>query len=89
MRNGSAGLVVEPDSEGRVRPDCDTRPIDVWETASRLHFNLDFQLNSQSLAACLTSERSIGGTAWPNFRVDGDARRGRGAGALGEHHARA
>ena len=68
-------LVVEPDCEGRVRPDCDTRAIDVWETASRLHFNLDFRLNSQSLAACLTSERSIGGRAWPNFRVDGDARR--------------
>lgn len=44
--------------------------MDVWErTATRLHFNLDFRLNSQSLAACITPEPSIGGTAWPNFRL--------------------
>ena len=68
-------LVVEPDREGRVRPQRDQHALDVWETASRLHFNRDYRLNSQSLAACLTPERSIGGRAWPNFRVDGDARR--------------
>ena len=38
--------------------------------ATRLHFNRDFRLNSQSLAACLTPERTIGGTAWPSFRLD-------------------
>ena len=68
-------LVVEPDREGRVRPGRDARAIDVWETATRLHFNRDFRINSQSLAACLTAERSIGGRAWPNFRVEGDPRR--------------
>jgi len=68
-------LVVEPDSEGRVRPDCDEAAVEVWETATRLHFNRDFRINSQSLAACITPERSIGGTAWPNFRVEGDPRR--------------
>ena len=68
-------LVVEPDSEGRVRPDCDEAAAEVWGTATRLHFNRDFRLNSQSLAACLTPERTIGGTAWPNFRVEGDPRR--------------
>ena len=36
-------------------------------TASRLHLNLDFGLSSQSLAACLTSEETVGGRAWPNF----------------------
>lgn len=35
--------------------------------ASRLHSNLDFQLNSQSLAMCLTPEPCLGGTAWPNI----------------------
>ena len=39
----------------------------VWNTASRLHFNRDFRLNSQSLAASVTERRSIGGRAWPNF----------------------
>ena len=68
-------LVVEPDSEGRERPGQHQRAVAVWETATRLHFNRDFRLNSQSLAACLTPERSIGGTAWPNFSIEGDARR--------------
>ena len=40
----------------------------VWNrTASRLHYNLDFRINSQSLTACLTPAKTIGGTAWPNF----------------------
>ena len=67
-------LVVEPDSEGRVRPGQDERAVRVWETATRLHFNRDFRLNSQSLAACLTPSAAIGGRAWPNFRVEGDPR---------------
>ena len=49
-------LVVEPDSEGRERPGQHQRAVAVWETATRLHFNRDFRLNSQSLAACLTPE---------------------------------
>ena len=62
-------LLVAPDSEGEVRPGCDDRAVDVWQTATRLHFNRDFRLNSQSLAACLTPERVLGGRAWPNFRL--------------------
>ena len=62
-------LLVDPDTEGRVRPNCDAKAVRVWETATRLHFNRDFRLNSQSLAACITPERSIGGHAWPNFRL--------------------
>ena len=61
-------LVVLPDSEGEVRPGCDAHAIEVWNiTASQLHFNLDFRVNSQSLTACLTPTEAIGGTAWPNF----------------------
>ena len=67
-------LTVEPDREGRVRPDRDEKALDVWNTATRLHFNRDFRLNSQSLAACLTPECSIGGRAWPNFRLADSAR---------------
>ena len=63
-------LIVKPDREGRVKEGCEEQALDVWETATRLHLNRDFQLNSQSLAACLTRERSIGGRAWPNFRLD-------------------
>ena len=60
-------MVVEPDTQGRIRQGHDDKALRVWKTATRLHFNLDFRLNSQSLAACLTPERSIGGRAWPNF----------------------
>ena len=65
-------MVVEPDSEGEVRPDCENRALAAWRTATRLHLNRDFQLNSQSLAACLTRERTLGGRAWPNFQLRDD-----------------
>jgi len=67
-------LVVEPDSYGEIREGMQDKADKVWATATRLHFNRDFQLNSQSLASCLTPDRSIGGRAWPNFRVEGDPR---------------
>ncbi|MDE0368331.1 MAG: hypothetical protein OXP09_22520 [Gammaproteobacteria bacterium] len=60
-------LLVQPDAEGDVRPDCDDHAIETWQTATRLHFTRDFRLNSQSLAACLTPEVTLGGRAWPNF----------------------
>ncbi len=66
-------LLVDPDTEGRVRPDSDAKAVRVWDTATRLHLNRDFRINSQSLAACLTHERSIGGRAWPNFRLQNPA----------------
>ena len=68
-------LVVEPDSRGEIREGMSDKAEKVWATATRLHFSLDFRLNSQSLAACLTPERAIGGRAWPNFCVEGDLRR--------------
>ena len=61
-------MIVLPDSAGEALPRCEDRAAEVWErTASRLHFSLDFRLNSQPLAACLTPDLSIGGRAWPNF----------------------
>ena len=64
-------LIIVPESEGVVKPGCDDHAVEVWNrTATRLHCNLDFRLNSQSLAACLTTELSIGGRAWPNFRLE-------------------
>lgn len=61
-------LVVLPDSCGDPRSDDEERAADRWNTsASRLHASLDFRLNSQSLAMCLTPEKCLGGTAWPNI----------------------
>ena len=67
--NQERSITVEPDSEGEVRPDCEARVLEAWRTATRLHFNRDFRLNSQSLAACLTPDRTLGGRAWPNFHL--------------------
>lgn len=62
------GLVVQPDSRGVVRPGMRSQARSTWAaTASRLHHNVDFQINSQSLAACLTERPCIGGRAWPNL----------------------
>ena len=63
-------LVVLPDREGLVRNGFDERAIDAWNTATRLHITLDFRLNSQSLAACMTPMSTLGGRAWPNFVME-------------------
>ncbi len=61
-------LIVMPDCQGRVRRGCDRKAAETWnKTASQLHFNRDFRVNSQPLAACLTPDLTLGGTAWPNF----------------------
>ena len=60
-------LVVLPDKQGKVVTGKSKEAADVWETATRLHFNLDFDFTSQPLAACLTPERALGGRAWPSF----------------------
>ena len=63
-------LVVAPDSHGRILPGKRDKAIKVWETSTRLHLNSDFQLNSQSLGACLTPKPAIGGRAWPSYVLD-------------------
>ena len=61
-------FIVQPDCELRVRPGEKERAAHIWgRVVSRLHLTLDFQLNSQSLGACFTPEKSVGGRAWPNF----------------------
>ena len=60
-------LGVHPDRCCDPRLGDEERAVDLWNrAASRLHSNRDFQLNSQSLAMCLTPERCLGGRAWPN-----------------------
>ena len=67
-------FVVPADRCGDPRPGDEARAAERWNrAASRLHANLDFRLNSQSLATCLTPEKCLGGRAWPNI-VPGDER---------------
>ena len=63
-------LQVMPDAQGRVTEGEHDKALSVWATATRLHCNLDFRVNSQPLAACLTPEPTIGGRAWPSFILD-------------------
>ena len=64
------GLVVRPDSEGRVKRGRESRASDIWDTRSHAHFNADFRFNSQPLQVAFTEERTIGGSAWPNIQFD-------------------
>ena len=67
-------LAVEPDSRGAVRTGMQDEAKAAWlATASRLHHNVDFRINSQSLGACLTESPCIGGRAWPNLLPHSDA----------------
>ena len=66
-------IEVRPDTQGRIRVSMDERALEVWATSTRLHINLDFQLNSQALAACVTAEPCIGGRAWPSFALESPA----------------
>ena len=63
-------LVVAPDSQGRILPGRRDKALEVWETSTRIHLNSDFRLNSQSLGACLTRMRTIGGRAWPSYLLN-------------------
>ena len=66
-------FIVQPDRCGDVRPGRERQAARIWGKSSRLHSNLDFRLNSQSLAMCITPMASIGGTAWPNVTVHNEA----------------
>ncbi len=67
--NQERKFVVQFDSCGDPRLGDEARANKRWnDTASRLHSNRDFRLNSQSLAMCLTPEKCLGGSAWPNVK---------------------
>ena len=70
-------LIVEPDSHCRVRHVSSGTPGELadramirWETAARVHYNLDLRFNSQSLIVAFTTQPSIGGRAWPTVLFD-------------------
>ena len=61
-------IVVKFNRRCDPKPKQQQRANEIWHGfASRLHLTIDFQLNSQALAACVTSEKTLGGRAWPNF----------------------
>ena len=61
-------LLVQPDSRAIPRKGMEDQADEYWNTYStRLCFNQDFRLTSQRLAACITTQKVIGGQAWPAF----------------------
>lgn len=70
-------LILPIDYQGRIFSGSDpvtnekmkSKAAERWGKASRLHFNRDFNLNSCSMSACMTDPESIGGRAWPNFKI--------------------
>ncbi len=63
-------LVVQPDSEGRIKPNMHTRAAEIWATRSHTHHNRLFRFNSQPLAVAFTQQQTLGGSAWPNVRFN-------------------
>ena len=63
-------LVVDPDSEARIRIGKEQRAHEIWATRSRVHHNADFRFNSQALAVAFTERPSLGGRSWPNLTLN-------------------
>lgn len=63
-------LLVQPDSQGEVRPNHEERAEERWKKSSKVCINSGFTLNSQALAACLTPEPVLGGSGWINLLCD-------------------
>ena len=62
-------MLLGPDHEGKPRKGHEAKALELWSNhASRLCLNRDFRFTSQSLAACMTREKVIGGRGWPSFK---------------------
>ncbi len=70
-------LEITSDAEGLQKTDndpviqakIDSKRDAVWATRSRLHFATDLQFNANALVSVLTDRASIGGRAWPSFKI--------------------
>ncbi|MCY3836104.1 MAG: hypothetical protein OXF83_06670 [Anaerolineaceae bacterium] len=62
-------FIVAPDSHGL--PIDRDRALKLAKTASHVHHNRDFRFNSQSLSACWTESKTLGGRAWPSLLFHG------------------
>ena len=62
-------MAVAPDSHGIIKQGKEEQAEAIWQRASRLHINCDFQFNANPTSAVYTEQKSAGGRAWPNFRM--------------------
>ena len=65
-------MIVRPDKFGvrkfqkEYEDEIKQKTIALWDRATRLHYNRDLRFNSQSLVAAMSTEKCIGGRAWPS-----------------------
>jgi hypothetical protein len=70
-------LEISPDAEAIARTSSDkniakilaSRRDAIWSTRCRLHFATDLRFNANALVAVLTDRLSLGGRAWPSFKL--------------------
>ena len=60
-------MIVEPDSEARIREGKRQRALQIWGSRSRTHHNPDFRFNSQVGPVAFTEHPTLGGSSWPNI----------------------
>ena len=63
-------MICEPDSQLIVRKGSESKAVELWTTASRIHYSRGFRFTSQPIAVAFTERESIGGEAWPSVRFD-------------------
>ena len=66
-------MLVDADSEGRVKQGREHRAATIWDTRSHAHHNADFRFNSQPIAVAFTEAQTIGGRAWKNLNFTDSA----------------
>ena len=59
-------LIVAPDRRGVIRAGRTERAHEIWQTASRVHHNVDCGFGSRPLTVAMTDKPTIGGRAWLN-----------------------
>lgn len=63
-------MIVQPDSEARVRKGREESAARIWATSGHAHHNADLRFNSQPMAVAFTESRTLGGRAWINVVND-------------------
>lgn len=62
-------LAVAPDSHGVIKEGKEDAAQAIWQWASHLHISSECGFNSSPTCAVFTSRHTMGGRAWPNFRL--------------------
>ena len=63
------GMAVAPDSHGIIKSGKEDAAQAIWQWASHLHISNECRFNSSPTCAVYTEQKSAGGRAWPNFRM--------------------